>query len=205
MKSKKLLLFAVAFAVITLPVAAQNQPWGLPWGTYAFTGDDGCLGSSAFDATTLTATVPTSISSFSSSGTFTFNASWWKTVTGSGIANFTNVGYSTNPDGSGNGFSQTVTLPFTYTVGKDGALTVVPGTLSAIYLTGPNPGYTFTKAASQRAGTVGMASFTGQIALNGSIVLTSSTTAVETVLNSSGGVIDQEICHRTRILVPVLP
>jgi hypothetical protein len=199
MKSKKLLLFAVvaAFAVITLPAAAQLGPWGLPWGTYAFTGDDGCLGSSGFDPATLTPTGPTGIASFSSSGTFTFNASWWKTVTGSGIANFTNVGYSTNPDGSGNGFSQTVTLPFTYTVGKDGALTVVPGTLSAIYITGPHPGYTFTK--------VGLAPFTGQIALNGSIVLTGSAPAVETAFSSSGVVIDYEICHRTRTLVPVLP
>jgi hypothetical protein len=80
-------------------------------------------------------------------------------------------------------------------------LTVVPGTLSGTNLTGPNPGDTFTK--------VGLASFTGQIALNGSIVLTSSTTGVETytLFNSSGTEIgsNMEICHRTRTLVPVLP
>jgi hypothetical protein len=74
---------------------------------------------------------------------------------------------------------------------------VVPGTLSAIYITGPHPGYTFTK--------VGLAPFTGQIALNGSIVLTGSAPAVETAFSSSGVVIDYEICHRTRTLVPVLP
>jgi hypothetical protein len=200
MKSKKLLLFAVvaAFAVITLPAAAQLGPWGLPWGTYAFTGSASCLASSGFDDT-LTATGSTSVSSFTSTGTFTFNAYGWKTVTGSGTAKFTNVGYSI--DGSGSGFSQALTLPFTYTVGKDGALTVVPGTLSGTNLTGPNPGDTFTK--------VGLASFTGQIALNGSIVLTSSTTGVETytLFNSSGTEIgsNMEICHRTRTLVPVLP
>jgi hypothetical protein len=196
MRSKKLVLFAVAaaFVVAALPAAAGCRPQTF---TLAFTGDASCLTSPANFGPDLNALGATSIMSFSSTGTFTFNAPDWRTLAGSGTASFKNVGFD-NGGGTGYGyaFSQSVSLPFTYTVGSDGALTITPGTLTITWLTGPSTG-TFTKS--------GLAPFAGQISWNGTIVLTSSTTGVETIYNSLGIAINYQACHRTRTLVPVFP
>jgi len=194
MRSKKLVLFAVAaaFVVAALPAVAGCRPQTF---TLAFTGDANCLTSPANFDSNLNALGATSITSFSSTGTFTFNAPDWRTLAGSGTASFKNVGFD-NGGGTGYAFSQSVSLPFTYTVGSDGALTITPGTLTITYLTGPLTG-TVTKN--------GLAPFAGQISLNGTIVLTSSTTGVETIYNSLGDAIDYQACHRTRTLVPVFP
>ncbi len=90
MKSRKLLLFAVAavFAVATLPVAAQNQPWG----TYAFTGSGSCLDSpSGFTGLTPVTPATTYAQSDSLNGIYTFKGDGtgtWKTEGGATVLDF---------------------------------------------------------------------------------------------------------------------
>jgi hypothetical protein len=188
MKSKKLLLFAVAaaFAVATLPAAAQLSA------TYANTGEVSCVTSPSGFSADLIPLGTVFVGSSAPHGTFTFNAHN-KTAT----ANVINVGLN---DTVGGEYSGTAVSSFTYTVASGGVLTLVPvGTVTGTFLTGSNVGGTDS--------VVDVPSLTGQIALNGTIVLTTLTTGVETITlrNSSGTVLstNPRICYRTYVLVPV--
>jgi len=191
MKSRKLLLFAVAavFAVATLPVAAQNQPWG----TYAFTGSASCLDSpSGFTGLDPNAPATTYTESLNAQGTFTFNHDG--TGTQEGGATALDFYPATYVGASG----VTVSAPFTYTVAKNGTLTLVWGTRTGTFVAGEFAGLTYTETLLPNS--------TGQIALNGTLVLTDSLPTVQTVTFYFEGIevgAVTRICPRTFVLVPL--
>ncbi len=192
MKSKKLLLFAVAavFAVATLPVAAQNQPWG----TYAFTASFSCLDSpSGFTGLDPVTPATTYSESFNAQGTFTFNHDG----TGTQEGGATVLDYVPAEYVGANG--ATYSAPFTYTVAKHGTLTLVWGTRTGTFVAGEFAGIlTYTETHLPNS--------TGQIALNGTVLLTDLSPTVETLAfyyeGTEVGAVTR-ICTRTAVLVPL--
>ncbi len=194
MKSKKLLLFAVAaaFAVATLPLAAQN-PFQ-PWGTYAFTGSASCLDSpSGFTGLDPVTAATTYTESWNAQGTFTFKADGTGTEEGGSIV----LDYFPAPYVGASGVTDSA--PFTYTVAKDGTLTLVFGTRTGTFVAGEFAGIlTYADTLNPNS--------TGRIALNGTVVLTSTPPAVETITfyyeGTEVGAVTR-ICTRTAVLVPL--
>lgn len=190
MKSKKLLLFAVAaaFAAATLPVAAQLS------GNYAVTGETSCLFSTlGFNANLTPVSGSTTwVNSFSSRGIAHFRSNG----TASGQYSLVEITHPPHPPSAD---SEDFTLSSIYSF-SDGVLTVQTVSLEGTFTAGPDSGlgYTFT---------VNPPPLTGWVAKNGSVVLTSGTATVETftIYNSSGGVVfsSPRICHRTRTEVPL--
>jgi hypothetical protein len=201
MRSKKFLLFAVvaAFTIATLPVAAQN-PTQLT-GVYAATGSASCLISMPASPSTppfypnLTPTPGATVyaESLDLHALYTFKADGTGIVEGSEIA-------LTYPPGYANASRSQFSGSFTYTVGKNGVLTLDFGTLTGIFGAGPFTGLTYTVAPYPAA--------SGRIGQNGTLVLASAAPIVETLqftipLNPPLVIVVPRICHRTRVLVPV--
>jgi len=205
MRSKKVLLFAVAaaFAVAAVPVAAQKPLSG----TYGFTGEAICLVSTGgFNAnlTPKTGSV-VYVQSFTSNGSVTFvpnGTGTGGTATGSSTdININHTGGSVgspSPSGSSVDFS----LSLTYTQSGN-LLTVqqgVSGTTVGTPITGPDAG-------SGHIYSVDLPPVTGRIGKgSGPLVLTSADATVEDfkIMDSTGTVIatHPRICHRTRVFVP---
>lgn len=191
MKSRKLLLFAVAavFAVATLPVAAQHHPWG----TYAYTGSGSCLDSpSGFTGLAPVTPATAYAQSDSLNGIYTFNGDGtgtWTTEGGATVLDF----YPSPYEGAA---GLTYSVPFNYTVAKDRTLTLVFGTVTGTIV--GDTGVTWTIAS--------FSSLAGRIAQNGTVVLTNAAPTVETLTFYYEGIVFAavpRICSRTGVLVPL--
>jgi len=135
--------------------------------------------------------------SFSVEGIRTFNGDGTGTVKG------TAVGIVVKPTPGPNGFphfppsagSGEFSFSFTYTVDGEGGWTstMVPGTYSETFLTGPRAGQTATVDAIPPI--VGMMSQDGK-----TLIAAHVTPTVETRSYSNGDV-DPEICHRSRVFI----
>jgi hypothetical protein len=135
--------------------------------------------------------------SFAVEGIRTFNGDGTGTVKG------TAVGITPRPTPGPTGFphfppsagSADFTFSFTYTVNADGSwtATMVPGSYSETFLTGPRTGQTSTVDA--------IPPVTGMISQDGkTLIAAHTTTAVETHSYSNGDV-EPQICHRSRVFI----
>jgi hypothetical protein len=135
--------------------------------------------------------------SFSVEGIRTFNGNGTGTVKG------TAVGISVRPTPGPNGFphfppaagSADFSFSFTYTVDGDGGwtATMVPGSYTETFITGPRAGQTATVDA--------IPPVTGMISQDGKTLIAAHVApAVETRTFSNGDV-DPEICHRSRVFI----
>jgi len=202
MKSKKLLLFAVAaaFVVATVPVAAQRHINE----TFAFTGETSCLFSTGGFNNDLTPKAGAVwVQSFTDGGTFVFHRDGSATFQSTEVA-IAHPSASHAPSASSEAFSGSET----YTIAKDGTLTVEGASFNGTFLAGSEAGSGDTITVANPP------PLTGRIAVNGTIVLTSEAPTLLdssgvpifetlTVKNSSGATvfIFPRICHRTRVLV----
>ena len=209
MKSKKLLVLAFGAAVVaalalTLPAAAQDPDWHHQLkGTYFDTGTTSCVVSSTGFTDKFTpvpsppAPAPPVVYFQTSSfqGTVKFHRDG--TGTGQGSDLFVTLPPATVPGASLSDESFT----FTYTFTDDGVLTLVVGAATGTFTEGPFTGVTFSSTGPTLSGRIGR---------NGTITLTSTGPAVETLtINfppppvSFGTVNITRICNRTRIYIPV--
>jgi hypothetical protein len=135
--------------------------------------------------------------SFSVEGIRTFNGNGTGTVKG------TAVGISVRPTPGPNGFphfppsagSADFSFSFTYTVDGNGGwtATMVPGSYTETFITGPRAGQTGTVDA--------IPPVTGMISQDGKTLIAAHVApAVETRTFSNGDV-DPEICHRSRVFI----
>ena len=181
-------LLLVIAGVTASGSAFADDPFHLR-GTYAFTGQTGCLQDSAslgFNPN-FTPKGPAAFFTYSATGTRTFNGDGTGTVTGTSIS----VGA---PPNDASASSSTFTFQFTYTVDASGMLTTafVPGSFSGSVLTGTRAGQTYVNQ---------IPSITGQIGDDErSIVLSQPTTEIETVTFSNGDSFAR-ICNRSRVLI----
>ena len=196
MKSKKLLLFAVAaaFVVATLPVAAQDPDWHHQLkGTYSSTGETSCVVSSTGFNPNLTpatgATVYFQTSSFQ--GIWKFHADG--TVKGQN----SELLLTLPPSGFAGAGSDDNSFKGTYTVADDGVVTLKIGLVTGTFPTGPFTGLTFSVTPPP---------LSGRIARDRTaITFTSTVPTLETVTlaTPTGPLVVPRICYRTRVLVPV--
>jgi hypothetical protein len=135
--------------------------------------------------------------SFSVEGIRTFNGNGTGTVKG------TAVGITVRPTPGPNGFphfppaagSADFSFSFTYTVDGNGGwtATMVPGSYTETFITGPRAGQTATVDA--------IPPVTGMISQDGKTLIAAHVApAVETRTFSNGDV-DPEICHRSRVFI----
>jgi len=198
MKSRKLLLFAVAaaFVVATLPVAAQDPDWHHQLkGTYSSTGETSCVVSSTGFNPNLTPATGATVyfQSVAFQGTWKFQADG--TVTGQN----SELLLTLPPSGFAGAGSDDNSFTGTYTVADDGVVTLTVGLVTGTFPTGPLTGLTFSVTPPP---------LSGRIARDGTaITLTSTVPTLETVtLATPTGTtvaVVPRICYRTRVLVPV--
>ncbi len=135
--------------------------------------------------------------SFSVEGIRTFNGNGTGTVKG------TAVGISVRPTPGPNGFphfppsagSADFSFNFTYTVDGNGGWTstMVPGSYTETFVTGPRTGQTATVDA--------IPPVTGMISEDGKTLIAAHTTPVVETHTYSNGDVDPEICHRSRVFI----
>ncbi len=198
MKPKKILVLACSLAVLatfvavaSIPLAAQGERPQLK-GNYSFNGEQACLASSLGFNPNLTPVAGSTVTvqSASTQGVMTFNAD------GTGAGTFTELIIVHPPASPLFAASQDASFTFTYTIGEDGAVTIVAGVISGTFVTGPLTGITLTNNPPP---------LSGHIAKNGeAIPVATMDPIVETLnlgtpLNSSL----PRICHRARTLVPI--
>jgi hypothetical protein len=144
--------------------------------------------------------------SYSVEGIRTFNGDGTGTVKG------TAVGITGRPTPGPNGFphfppaagSSNFSFSFTYTVAGDGGWTasMVPGSYSETFVTGPRSHFNPANGGVDQTGTVdAIPAVTGMISQDGKTLIAAHTTpAVETHSYSNGDV-EPEICHRSRVFI----
>jgi len=135
--------------------------------------------------------------SFSVEGIRTFNGDGTGTVKG------TAVGITVRPTPGPNGFphfppsagSGEFSFSFTYTVDGEGGwtATMVPGSYSETFLTGPRAGQTATVDA--------IPPITGMISQDGKTLIAAHLTPTVETRTYSNGDVDPEICHRSRVFI----
>jgi hypothetical protein len=192
MKLKDLLQFgrpafvAALISIATLPVAAQQLT-----GTYGYTGTSTCfISPTGFnDNLTPVSGQGITIRTGTAYGTYTFKDN------GTGTVQFHEARVSALGEEYGGGSSDDGTTTFTFTMGTEGAFTSKVQSVKWTMLTGPYAG--------KKGTTVGIPEATGQIAKNGSVVLTTLSPGVEKALNPSGVTVETSICLRTDVLFPI--
>jgi len=209
------LAFALSVAVIAWTTSAVADSKKLK-GEYGFTGTAACLvapGSdpgpgnptpgtalpnSGFNASLQPKVGATSFSrSFSVEGIRTFNGDGTGTVKGTSVGITVRptpgpTGYPSFPPSAG---SSDFSFSFTYTVDGNGGwtATMVPGSYTETFVTGPRTGQTATVDA--------IPPVTGMISQDGKTLIAAHVApAVETRTFSNGDV-DPEICHRSRVFI----
>jgi hypothetical protein len=135
--------------------------------------------------------------SFSVEGIRTFNGD------GTGTVNGTAVGVVGRPTPGPDGFphfppsasSSNFGFSFTYTVNGDGSWTstMVPGSYTETFLTGPRTGQTATVDA--------IPPVTGLISGDGKTLIAAHITPTVETKTYSNGDVDPEICHRSRVFI----
>jgi len=135
--------------------------------------------------------------SFAVEGIRTFNGDGTGTVKG------TAVGITVRPTPGPNGFphfppsagSGEFSFSFTYTVDGEGGwtATMVPGSYSETFLTGPRAGQTATVDA--------IPPITGMISQDGKTLIAAHLTPTVETRTYSNGDVDPEICHRSRVFI----
>ena len=189
---RKLLTWLAAFVLVTtFTLAAQGNRDQLS-GTYSFAGEQACLASTLGFNSNLTpvAGSTVTIQSASTQGVMNFNAD------GTGTGSFTELIIVHPPAAPIFAASQNATFSFTYTIGENGALTIVSDLISGKFTTGPLTGVTLSNNPPP---------LSGYIEKNGaSIPVATGEPSIETLnlgppLNSTL----PRICHRARTLVPI--
>jgi hypothetical protein len=143
--------------------------------------------------------------SFSVFGIRTFNGDGTGTVKG------TAVGITVRPTPGPNGFphfppsagSADFSFSFTYTVTGDGGwtATMVPGSYTETFTTGPRSHFNPANAVDQTATVDAIPPVTGMISQDGKTLIAAHTApAVETHTYSNGDV-EPQICHRSRVFI----
>ena len=135
--------------------------------------------------------------SFSVEGIRTFNGNGTGTVKGTAVGV---VGRPTpGPDGyphfPPSASSANFGFSFTYTINGDGSWTstMVPGSYSETFLTGPRTGQTATVDA--------IPPITGMISADGNTLIAEHITPTVETKTYSNGDVDPEICHRSRVFI----
>ena len=139
--------------------------------------------------------------SFAVEGVRTFNGDGTGTVKG------TAVGITVRPTPGPGGFphfppsagSADFQFSFTYTVDGSGGWTstMVPGSYSETFLTGPRTGQTATVDA--------IPPVAGMISQDGKTLIAAHTTTTVETHSYSNGDVDPEICHRSRVFIRLSP
>ncbi len=178
---------AALLCVFSLPVAAQRLT-----GTYDSTGIASCLISpSGFNSDlTPVSDAGVAIKTYVTQGTFTFSANH------TGTSQFQDVIITQpGPSSPAGGSSDEGSLTFTYSATTAGTYTLNIETTRATMLTGPDAGATYT--------IINKPPSTLRVARNGSVVYTTLSPTVEQVLNASGVTVQNRICVRSFVLLPV--
>jgi hypothetical protein len=186
------LVVILGLILVWTGAALAGQPdwiWGEVTGEYAFSATSGCVNSSlGFDSnfTPLANSVVWTMMSFAR-GVQVFHRDGTVTVTGTAFG-------VTSPPHAG-ASSSTFSQNLTYTVGKDGTITTVPGPYMGTFVSGPNVGLTVTIAP--------WAPVTGRISEDGKTITfaTPGPPVVETA--TLNGLTSYEICGRSSVLIRI--